>query len=68
VHATSEEKSDDLKEDFYEELQQIFDHFPRHHMKIVLGDFMQKWAQGIFSNRQFGIRFHIRIVMLLLLQ
>jgi len=38
VHAPSEEKSDDSKGNFYEELEQVFDHFPKYHMKIVLGD------------------------------
>ena len=28
VHALSEEKSDHSKDSFYEELQQVFDHFP----------------------------------------
>ena len=28
VHAPSEEKSDDSKDSFYEELEQIIDHFP----------------------------------------
>ena len=35
MHATSKEKSDDSKDSFYEELQQGFDHFPKHHVKIV---------------------------------
>jgi hypothetical protein len=25
-----------------EELQQVFDHFPKYHMKILLGDFNEK--------------------------
>ena len=29
VHASSEEKSDDSKDSFYEELHQVFDHFPK---------------------------------------
>ena len=29
VHAPSEDKSDDSKDSFYEELEQDFDHFPR---------------------------------------
>ena len=29
VHATSEEKSDDSKDNFYEELEQVFDHFSK---------------------------------------
>jgi hypothetical protein len=35
-------KSDDLKETFYEELEQVFNHFPKYHMKILLGDFNAK--------------------------
>jgi len=27
---------------FYEELDQVFDHFPKYHMKILLGDFNAK--------------------------
>ena len=42
MHATSEDKSDLSKDSFYEELEQIFDHFPRYHMKILLGDFNAK--------------------------
>ena len=42
VHAPSEDKSDDSKESFYEELEQVFDHFPKYHMKILLGDFNAK--------------------------
>jgi len=43
VHAPSEEKSDDSKDSFYRELEQVFFyHFPKYHMKIVLGDFNAK--------------------------
>ena len=42
VHGQSEEKSDDLKDSFYEELEQVFYHFPKYHMKILLGDFNAK--------------------------
>jgi len=31
VHAPSEDKSDDSKDSTYEELEQVFDHFPRYH-------------------------------------
>ena len=34
VHAPSEEKSD--------ELEQVFDHFPKYHMKMILVDFNAK--------------------------
>jgi len=42
VHEPSEEKSDDSKEHFYEELEQVFDHFPKYNMKILLGDLNEK--------------------------
>jgi endonuclease/exonuclease/phosphatase family metal-dependent hydrolase len=42
VQAPSENKSDDSKDRFYEELEQDFHHFPRYHMKILLGDFNAK--------------------------
>jgi hypothetical protein len=31
VHAPSEEKNDDSKDSFYEELGQVFYHFPKYH-------------------------------------
>jgi exonuclease III len=42
VHAPTEDKIDDIKDRFYVELEQIFDEFPRYHMKILLGDFNAK--------------------------
>ena len=39
MHAPNEEKSDDSKDSFYEELEQVFNHFPKYHMKILFGDF-----------------------------
>jgi hypothetical protein len=42
VHAPTEEKGDDSKDSFYEELEQVFDHFPKYHMNILLGDFNAK--------------------------
>jgi len=42
VHAPSDEKSDESKDSFYEELEQVFDHFPKYHMKMLLGDFNAK--------------------------
>ena len=42
VHAPSVEKSDESKDSFYEELEQVFDHFPKYHTKKLLGDFNAK--------------------------
>jgi exonuclease III len=41
VHAPTEDK-DDIKDSFYEEIEEVFDQFPRYHMKILLGDFNAK--------------------------
>jgi len=42
VHAPSEKKSEELKDSFYEELEEMFDHFPKYHMKILLRDINAK--------------------------
>jgi hypothetical protein len=39
AYAPTEEKSDDLRDSVYEELEQVFDYFPKHHMTNLLGDF-----------------------------
>jgi hypothetical protein len=51
VHAASEEKRDDTKDSFYEELEQsFFYHFPEYHTKILFGDFNAKaWSESIFK-------------------
>ena len=38
MHTPSEEKGDDTKDSFYEELEQVFDHFPKYHVKLLLPD------------------------------
>jgi exonuclease III len=39
VHSPTEDKDDNIKDSFYKELEQVFDQFPRYHMKVLLGDF-----------------------------
>jgi hypothetical protein len=36
VHAPTEDKTDYVKDSFYEELERVFDRFPKYHMKILL--------------------------------
>jgi hypothetical protein len=38
VHAPTEDKTDYVKDSFYEELERIFDKFLKYHMKNLLGD------------------------------
>jgi exonuclease III len=38
----TEDKTEDVKESFYEELERVFDKFPKYHIKILLGDFNAK--------------------------
>jgi hypothetical protein len=42
VHAPTEDKTDDVKDSFDDELERVFDKFPKYHMKILLGDFNAK--------------------------
>ena len=42
MHPTREEGSAGSKERIWEELGQLFDHFPKYRMKILLGEFNAK--------------------------
>jgi hypothetical protein len=42
VHAQIEDKSDAKKSSFYEELDRVFDQFPKCHVQILSGDFNEK--------------------------
>jgi hypothetical protein len=42
VHAPTEDKTDDVKDSFYVEMERAFDKFPKYHMKILLGYFNAK--------------------------
>ena len=61
VLAPSEEKRYITKGSFYKELELVFDHFPKKHMNIPLGDFNEKlgrhcivkptiWKEGIHQD------------------
>jgi hypothetical protein len=52
VHATTEDKTDDVKDSLYEELERMFDKFCKYHMKILLGDFSAKVGREDFLNQQ----------------
>jgi hypothetical protein len=39
VHAPTEDKTDDVKDSFYNKLECVFDKFRKYHMQILLRDF-----------------------------
>jgi hypothetical protein len=44
-------RSDNLKDSFYEKLERVFHHFPKYHIKILLGDFnAQAERDNIFKS------------------
>jgi hypothetical protein len=50
VNSQNEDKSDDKKDIFYEELESVLDQFSKYRVKILLGDIRKK-GQKIFSNK-----------------
>jgi hypothetical protein len=55
VHSPCEDKSDDVKDSFYEELGCVFDQFPRYDMKILLGDINAKVGKEYIFKPTIGI-------------
>jgi exonuclease III len=49
VHAPTEDKYDDTKDSFYEELEGVFDQFPKYHMKILLDFNAKAGREDIFK-------------------
>jgi exonuclease III len=65
VHAPTEDKTDDVKYSFYEELECVFDTFPKYHTKILLGDFNAKVGREDILNRQLGMKVCTKLVMIM---
>jgi exonuclease III len=63
VNAPREDKTDKVKGRFYEELERVFDKFPKYHMKILLGDFNAEVGKEDISNRQLGMKVYTKLVM-----
>ncbi|XGW34280.1 hypothetical protein V3C99_018265, partial [Haemonchus contortus] len=45
VYAPTEDTSEELKDSFYEQLQDIVDDIPRRDLKLIIGDFNAKLSQ-----------------------
>jgi hypothetical protein len=53
----TEDKTDDVKGGFYEELELMFNTFRKYHMKISSGAFKAKEAGNTFLNGYLGMKF-----------
>ena len=51
VHSHTEDKDDEVKDKFYNELEHVFDELSWYNMKIVLGDFNMKMGDFPSRNR-----------------
>jgi hypothetical protein len=47
VHASAEDKTDDMKGSFHVELEYVSEKFPKYHMKILLRDFNAKVSREV---------------------
>jgi hypothetical protein len=65
VHAPTEDKTDDVKDSFYGELEGVFDKFPKYHTKMLLGDFNVKAKQEENLNPQLGMKVYTKLVMIM---
>jgi hypothetical protein len=54
AHTPTEEKRDDSKDSSYEELEGVFDNFPKYQMKILLGDFNEQMGREDTSKPSIG--------------
>jgi hypothetical protein len=68
VHAPSEEKRYDSKDSICEELESVFDHFPKYHMKIVLGDLHDKMVGEGILKPTIRNEVYIRILKIIVLE
>jgi exonuclease III len=54
IHAPTEDKTDDVKDRLYDELECVFDKFHKYHMIILLGDFNTKVGREDISKPTIG--------------
>jgi hypothetical protein len=54
VHDPSENRTDDMKDSFYEELEYVFYKFPKYHMNILLGDLNSKIGREDIFKQTIG--------------
>jgi hypothetical protein len=65
VHAPTEDKTDDVKDSFYEELERVFDKFSKYHINIPLRNFNAKVGTEKILNRQLVMEVYTKLVMIM---
>jgi hypothetical protein len=63
VYALIENKTDDVKDSFYEELEHVLDKFRKYHMKIML-DFNAKAGREDIFKPTLGMKLYTKSVMI----
>jgi hypothetical protein len=63
VHAPTEDKTDDANDSFYEELERVFDKFPKYHMKILLLDFSAEVGRKYIFKPTIGMKVYPKLIM-----
>jgi hypothetical protein len=64
AHAPTKDKIDDMKDSFYDELERVFDKFPKYHMKILSEGFNAKYREKAFSNQQLRTGVYTELLMI----
>jgi hypothetical protein len=54
IHAPTEEKEEDIKDEFYERLERTCDEIPRNDIKIIVRDFIAKIGKEVMYRPAIG--------------
>jgi hypothetical protein len=68
ICAPTEDKIDSVKDRFQEELEHVFDRFPKYHMKILLGDFILKVGKEDILKHKLGMKVYTKLLMMMELE
>jgi hypothetical protein len=58
-------KIDDVKDNFYEETECVFDKFPKYHMRMLLRDFNAKVGREEIFKPTIGMRVYTKLLTIM---
>jgi hypothetical protein len=67
VRAPTDNKTDDVKDSFYEDLERVFEKLPEYHMKSLL-DLIANIVGEDFINQQLGMKVYTKLTMIVELE